>query len=159
MAAERSLHAWSAHPRHRLTLRVVAEQAWHALFAQCLFLPPNAAELQRPNPEWIITGSALVDTTLFARTYDQTQWNHAFGISYLVARSDPHIGDAWRLLGWHNGQEPVAKNQFGVIYAPLFTTFTGFHMAGATLTPQTFQKGLFNYPVTGQGSLTTPTSS
>jgi phosphoenolpyruvate carboxykinase (ATP) len=43
-----------ADPRHRLTIRVVAEQAWHALFAQCLFLPPTPAELQRPTPEWLI---------------------------------------------------------------------------------------------------------
>src|SRR5262245_2727912 len=43
-----------ADPRHRLTLRVVAEQAWHALFAECLFLRPTPTELQRPAPEWLI---------------------------------------------------------------------------------------------------------
>ena len=43
-----------ADPRHRLTLRVVAEQAWHALFAQCLFLRPTRDELDRANPEWLV---------------------------------------------------------------------------------------------------------
>ncbi|MBO0699460.1 MAG: phosphoenolpyruvate carboxykinase (ATP) [Zavarzinella sp.] len=43
-----------ADPKHRLTLRVVAEQAWHALFAQCLFLPPSAPELTSPQPDWLV---------------------------------------------------------------------------------------------------------
>ena len=34
-----------AEPSHRIALRVVAEQAWHALFAQCLFLRPTADQL------------------------------------------------------------------------------------------------------------------
>ncbi len=34
----------SAEPEHRLAIRVIAEKAWHALFAQCLFLrPPRVA--------------------------------------------------------------------------------------------------------------------
>src|SRR5437763_8968012 len=37
-----------ADPRHRLRVRVVAELAWHALFAQCLLLRPHAGELLRP---------------------------------------------------------------------------------------------------------------
>ncbi len=39
-----------ADPAHRITLRVVAEQAWQAMFAQCLFRPaePNA------DPDWLI---------------------------------------------------------------------------------------------------------
>jgi phosphoenolpyruvate carboxykinase (ATP) len=43
-----------ADPKHRLTLRVVAEQAWHALFARCLFLPPTAKELESPGPDWLV---------------------------------------------------------------------------------------------------------
>ena len=34
-------------------------------------------------PEWLQTGTGLTDTTFFGRTYDQTQWAHAFGISPL----------------------------------------------------------------------------
>jgi phosphoenolpyruvate carboxykinase (ATP) len=33
-----------ADPHHRLLVRVIAEKAWHALFAHCLFLRPTAAE-------------------------------------------------------------------------------------------------------------------
>jgi phosphoenolpyruvate carboxykinase (ATP) len=43
-----------ADPKHRLSLRVVAEQAWHALFAKCLFLPPSAKELESSQPDWLV---------------------------------------------------------------------------------------------------------
>ena len=33
-----------ADPHHRLTIRVVAEKAWHALFAHCLFLRPDPSQ-------------------------------------------------------------------------------------------------------------------
>ena len=110
-------------------------------------------------PEWIITGSALVDTTLFARTYDKTQWNRAFGVSFLTARIDNKLDDSYRLLQWHAGQAPAAPNTYPVIYAPIWVLFTGIHMAGPNLTPQTFQQGLFNYPVSGKGLLTGQTRS
>lgn len=43
-----------ADPAHRLRVRVVAEKAWHALFARCLFLRPNPAEQARFRPDWHI---------------------------------------------------------------------------------------------------------
>jgi hypothetical protein len=110
-------------------------------------------------PEWIVTGSALVDTTLFARTYDKTQWNRAFGVSFLTARFDNTLGDAYRLIKWHSGQTPAAVNTYPVIYAPIWILFTGMHMAGPDLTAHNFEQGLFNYPVTGHGMLTGQTVS
>jgi phosphoenolpyruvate carboxykinase (ATP) len=43
-----------ADPRHRLPLRVIAEKAWHSLFARCLFLRPTPGQLQQFAPEWTI---------------------------------------------------------------------------------------------------------
>src|SRR5262249_22161593 len=40
--------------RHRLTRRVVAEQAWPSLFARCLFLSPTSAEVAQSAPEWLV---------------------------------------------------------------------------------------------------------
>jgi phosphoenolpyruvate carboxykinase (ATP) len=37
-----------ADPRHRLPVRVIAEKAWHALFAQCLFLRAPASGGRQP---------------------------------------------------------------------------------------------------------------
>ncbi len=47
-----------ADPRHRLTVRVVAEKAWHALFARCLFLRPPFAELTTFRPDWTVLAAA-----------------------------------------------------------------------------------------------------
>jgi hypothetical protein len=110
-------------------------------------------------PEWIITGSALTDTTIFGRTYDSQQWRRAFGISFLNARFPDEQAESYAVHMWHYGRPPTADNQHAVLYAPLFALFTGMHMAGPTLNPNTFQQGLFNYPVTGRGMITSAVSS
>lgn len=47
-----------ADSEHRLRVRVVAEKAWHALFARCLFLRPSRDELVRFQPDWHILVAA-----------------------------------------------------------------------------------------------------
>ena len=49
-----------ADPKYRLPVRVIAEKAWHALFAQCLLLRPNAAERTGFVPELTIFAAAGV---------------------------------------------------------------------------------------------------
>ena len=49
-----------ADPRHRLSVRVVAEKAWHALFAHCLFLRPSPGELAGFQPQLtVLTASGF----------------------------------------------------------------------------------------------------
>jgi phosphoenolpyruvate carboxykinase (ATP) len=43
-----------ADPRYRLNVRVVADRAWHALFARCLFLRPDRSELPAFRPDWTV---------------------------------------------------------------------------------------------------------
>ena len=47
-----------ADPRHRLRLRVVAERAWHSLFARCLFLRPKRSDLGDFRPDWTVLHAA-----------------------------------------------------------------------------------------------------
>jgi phosphoenolpyruvate carboxykinase (ATP) len=47
-----------ADPRHRFNVRVVAEKAWHALFARCLLLRPSPAEREDFRPELTILYAA-----------------------------------------------------------------------------------------------------
>src|SRR5262245_4558464 len=47
-----------ADPRHRLRVRVVAEKAWHTLFARCLLLRPKAGELTDYVPDLTIVAVA-----------------------------------------------------------------------------------------------------
>jgi hypothetical protein len=118
----------------------------------------RAATEQGYHPEWIVTGTALTDTTVFGRMYDAEQWRHAFGISSLGARTEREQGDPWRLHEWFHGTPPSAANTYALIYAPLQVLFLGIHMAGADLRPETFAEGLFNYPPSG-GGVTAPQMS
>lgn len=122
------------------------------------FLSPaiftQEATRQRYFPEWIITGSVLTDTTIFARTYDPAQWANAFGISYLSARYPDEEGDVFNLYQWHHGRTPEADNQFGVLYSGMLPLYIGMMLAGENLTPQSFQAGLFAFPPTNGNMVT-----
>jgi phosphoenolpyruvate carboxykinase (ATP) len=52
-----------ADPKYRLPVRVIAERAWHALFARCLFLRPTAAERQGFVPGMTIVNAAGLKLT------------------------------------------------------------------------------------------------
>ncbi|MDQ3944987.1 MAG: hypothetical protein M3357_07550, partial [Actinomycetota bacterium] len=112
------------------------------------------ATRQRYTPEWVLTGSAFTDTSFFARTYDQTQWAHAFGLSFLPARLPVEQGDAYRVHLWHHGSPPPAEAAHGLIYTVPWIFYTGMHLGGPALTPETIRDGLFRFPPTGRGSLT-----
>lgn len=101
------------------------------------------ATAQEYFPEWFIAASALVDTTAFARTYDQEQWQHAFGVSQLSARLTPEISGYYALYEWFTGQEPPANDSVGVIVPPLATFHAVAMGAGPNLTPETFRDSLF----------------
>jgi len=68
-----------ADPRHQLTLRVVAEKAWHALFSRCLFLRPTADELRDFAPEWLVIS---VPELHFEPARDGTKSDVAIVISF-----------------------------------------------------------------------------
>jgi hypothetical protein len=112
------------------------------------------ATRQRYNPEWILTGSAFTDTTFFARTYDQSQWAHAFGLSYLPARTPMALADSYRVHEWHFGKPPAAKATHPLLYSFPWIFYTGMHLGGPVVTPTSIRDGLFRFPPTGKGSIT-----
>jgi hypothetical protein len=103
-------------------------------------------------PEWFISGTALIDTTFFGRTYDKNQWNHAFGISPLyVFWTDVSTSSGYRefhhgLPGHARGDEGVSVN---VARAAPQLIFIAIHMAGPDLTADNLARGMFNYPRSG----------
>lgn len=102
---------------------------------------------QAYNPEWMITGAVLQDTGFFGRLYDQTQWQHAFGVSYLTARIDGSVTDnELNLTEWHFGEALTSTPnslQLGLLYI-------GVHLAGPKLNIDTFRQGMFSFrPVAG----------
>jgi hypothetical protein len=101
-------------------------------------------------PEWILGSSVLMDTTLFARQTDQQQWRNGFGISLPAARGERSTNGAFRIWDWAYGGSPP-DNRANVLEPPLRSIFTGIHLAGEELTPETFRDGLFRNPVAGGG--------
>ncbi len=90
------------------------------------------ATAQEYFPEWMLAAAALVDTTAFSRTYDQEQWQHAFGVSQLSARTLPEVSGYYSLYQWFSGEEAPANDSIGVIVPPLAL----FHSTGAGHRPE-----------------------
>jgi hypothetical protein len=103
-------------------------------------------------PEWFISGTLLIDTTFFGRTYDQQQWSHAFGISPLWVFWE-NLTEAQGYREYHHGKPGSPKGEEGVatnvIRTPHAIFFAGVQMAGPNLTPDTFRLGLYSIPSFG----------
>jgi len=111
-------------------------------------------------PEWLQTGTGLIDTTFFGRTYDQQQWSHMFGMSSLwVFWTHLNVSEGYR--EYHDacpfvfpndpsqcaeGKEGVGVNTYRAGFIYLFAGISG---AGPNLTVQSFDQGLYAYPPTG----------
>jgi hypothetical protein len=106
------------------------------------------ATAQDFHPEWIIGPTVLADTSIFGRTYDQTQWAHAFGVALVPGRTIQDINGNYSLYQWFHGSPPP-NNTYGVINPTVLEFANGTMMAGPKLTPQTFRDGLFRYPPSG----------
>jgi len=113
-----------------------------------IFLTGEATR-QGYNPEWLQTGTGLVDTTFFGRTYDQNQWGRSFGMSPLwVFSEDANASSGWAAM---NHIDPSAAKGAGanVTQSPIQLLFSGIHYAGPNLNAQTWSEGLFKAPAVG----------
>ena len=108
------------------------------------------ATAQDYHPEWIVTGTVLTDTTVLARHYDPEQWKHAFGLGNLAVRVPREQTEAWRSTSG-TSTPPAAENTRDLILPAAQQMFLGIHLAGPTLSPETFRDGLFHYPESGGG--------
>jgi hypothetical protein len=108
------------------------------------------ATAQDYHPEWILGASVFMDWSLFARGTDHEQWKNGFGISLAGARGALETNGAFRIWNWAYGGLPP-HNGANLLEHPLRTAFTGIHLAGPNLTPETLRDGLFRYPPSGGG--------
>jgi Periplasmic binding protein len=118
----------------------------------------QAATSQDYFPEWVVDGGNLVDSTVFARTYDQEQWAHAFGVSSLTARAEPLEQNYNYIYRWWTGEEPPARDTNPVLYPSPSLFFSALQVAGPNLTPESLQAGLFNLEPTPE-AITNPSIS
>ena len=110
-------------------------------------------------PEWVIAAVGGSDVDLLARLSDQQQWSHAFGLSMLVTPVQGNIPPDMFEWYWGNqaGERTRGSTTLGIQWA-VFTLYTGLHMAGPNLTPQTWTQGMFAYPPSGGFSCNCVTS-
>jgi len=141
--------------------RLKEEGVTSVLFSGDPLSPKNfTAEATKQNyfPEWIITGTALTDSTAFARTYDPQQWRHAFGVSQLFARGKPEVNWSYYLYRWYHGQDPPARNAAQIVFPNPTVLMSGIMGAGPRLSAETFRDALFAAKPLG-GGLTVPQAS
>ncbi len=108
-----------------------------------LFLTTQATQ-QNYRPEWGVVGTALTDVDLLGQIYDQEQWRHSAGISFLDDIYQGTKTESYRAYKEMRSDEPAFISS--VLYYPILLFFLGVHMAGPNLNPSTFEQGLFNYP-------------
>ena len=115
------------------------------------------ATAQNWHPEWVVGPTVLADTAVFARSYDQDQWAHAFGVQLTPGRVPQELNAAYTLYQWFHGSAP--PNNTSQVIAPSVSQLArGIMLAGPKLTPQALRDGLFRYPPSG-GDPINPTQS
>ncbi len=118
--------------------------------ADPITLPAFTREATKQNwyPEWVFGGYPFTDSSTFARTFDQEQWSHAFGLSFLPPKAAPEVTPAYRLYDWYHGTPPPADDSLILTYPQVALFFTGLHYAGPELTREVFRDALFAFPPT-----------
>ncbi|HUF31975.1 MAG TPA: hypothetical protein VMN58_02055 [Acidimicrobiales bacterium] len=115
--------------------------------ADPILLPAFTQEATKQGwfPEWVLGGSPFIDTSAFARTFDQEQWRHAFGISYFPPQVRPEANPPHHLYEWFHGSPPALDGSLPLLllHPQVTLFFTGLQHAGPQLTSTTFRDGLF----------------
>ncbi|HSL72843.1 MAG TPA: hypothetical protein VK853_00145 [Ilumatobacteraceae bacterium] len=101
------------------------------------------ATAQEYFPEWVIVAPALSDLTAFGRTYDQTQWANAFGVTHGAVPVTPEISGFYGLYQWFMGAEPPAKDTIGLLMPNYTFLAANLQATGPDLTPENFRSALF----------------
>ncbi len=102
-------------------------------------------------PEWVMAGTVLADTNVFARSFDQKQWVHTFGLQLAPAKLPKEKQDAFTLHHWWYGTDPPTENNFAIIKGNVEYLMAGLQLAGPKLTPEAFKAGLDAAPPTAPG--------
>lgn len=107
------------------------------------FLTAKAKE-QNYQPEWVITGVALIDNDMIGQILQQDQWGRAFGVSFSGPTQAAGQGLGYRAYKSVRPDEPSVGVE--LIYNQLYLLAIGIQGAGPNLNPQTFEKAMFDYP-------------
>lgn len=109
------------------------------------------ATAQEYFPEWVLVAPALSDLTAFGRTYDQSQWANAFGVTHGAVPVTPEESGYFALYRWWTGEEPPAADTIGVLIPNMALLVSGIQQTGPDLTPENMSAALFDGPTTTPG--------
>jgi hypothetical protein len=109
-----------------------------------IFLTSKAQE-QGYSPEWIITGAGFIDLDVLGQLYQQDQWSHSLGVSF-IGPLQP-----LRATTGYNAFKAVRPNEepsvlVDILYYEMYMLAIGVQHAGPQLTPETFERGMYAYP-------------
>lgn len=108
----------------------------------------NAATKNDYHPEWISMGVGFSDIGALARTFDQDQWKHAFGVGGLyMPVQGLTAGPSDLAFQWYWGPNAGVYSQ--AVVTDLELLYAGIHMAGPKLTAETYKAGMFSRPPVG----------
>jgi hypothetical protein len=106
----------------------------------------KAATANDYRPEWLLTGWAYQELSLFAAQYDQDQWAHAFGMSwfspYVTGNAGAPTGE--NIFDWYWGTNKGTT--YSGAFPPVYWFNQGVMLAGPRLNPITFRNGQFALP-------------
>ncbi|MBI5089875.1 MAG: hypothetical protein HZB15_13715 [Actinobacteria bacterium] len=106
------------------------------------------ATAQEYFPEWFISASGLVHTNASARTYDQQQWAHAFGVTQGAVRTNPETIGYYSIYQRFNGEPPATPANIAVDQPNPALFFAVAQGVGPNLTHETWKDALFASPGT-----------
>jgi hypothetical protein len=115
-----------------------------------VYLTSRAAE-QGYTPEWVVAGVALTDQDIVGQLFQQSEWSHAFGVSFdgaTLPKQQTFGYAAYKQVS--PSTEPA--NAVDIIYAQMYEMALGIQMAGPDLTPQSFENGMRAYPGSQAGA-------
>jgi hypothetical protein len=80
---------------------------------------------------------------VFARTYDQEQWAHAFGLTSLAARVDPAVAGPDFLYEWFTGEAPGVDQSAALVWPNPSLFYAVLQEVGPDLTHESFRDAIF----------------
>lgn len=94
-------------------------------------------------PEWAVIGVALTDQDIVGQLFDQNEWQHAIGVTYLGKTLPYQSTLGYAAYKSVRSDEPATV--VNLIYAQMYMLALGIDLAGPDLTPQNFLKGMQSY--------------
>jgi len=109
-----------------------------------IFLTSKAQE-QGYSPEWIITGAGFTDIDVVGQLYQQDEWSHSLGLSFIGPLQPLRATTGYNAFKIARPNEEPS-NLVDLLYYQLDMLAIGLQQAGPNLTPDTFERGMYAYP-------------